>query len=114
MQIIERSFQGRNNEPTVTRIVLVIGEAIERAGDLCACGLKLKNHFEEIAIAVVLKQTSIIAEMPHCYSAFEGAFRQRMMNVTIFIAHPIDSFGQRIWLQRRNLFSFALGKRSAL
>src|SRR5437870_13819844 len=52
--------------------------------------------------------------MSQVYSSFEGAYRHRIMYVTIFIAHPIDSFGQRIWLQRRNLFSFALGKRSAL
>ena len=114
VQIIERPFQGRDNEPAVARIILIISEAIERARDFCACRLKLKNHFEEIAIAIVLKQTVIIAKMPHCDSAFEGTFRQRMMNVAILVAHPLDSFGQRIWLQRRNLFSFALGKCSPL
>src|SRR5207237_6947669 len=65
-------------------------------------------------VAIVLKQIVLIAEMPHCYSAFEGTLRQRMMNVTIFVAHPINSFGQRIWLERRNLFSFARGKCSPL
>src|SRR5207245_1661197 len=49
--------------------------------------------------------------MPHRHCALEGAFGQRMMNVTVSVTSPSNTFGNWIRFERRdlNLFSWRKG-----
>src|SRR6202043_851983 len=102
VQIIERAFERGDDEAAVAQI-FIVSQAVKCAADFSAGGLKLENHLPQIGVAIFPKQPALVAEMPHRHCALEGAFGQRMMNVTVFVTRPINTFSNWIRFERRAL-----------
>ena len=87
-----------------------LGNAIQRAGQLCARRLKFKNKLLQILVLRIL-EAQFVAFVPELHRALETAMLERMPEVAIGGANPVNAFPMRLGFGRRfvqRLFASAI------
>ena len=99
VQMIQRPLQVGDRERRV-REVLPASNATQGAGQLGPRGLKLKDELLQILVRGLI-QAQVIGLLPEPHRALEAAMLQRMAEVAVCGANPVNAFAVRIRLGLR-------------
>src|ERR1035437_4313748 len=97
--MVERSFQARNDERRISKAT-VLSNAVHRAREFRARRLEFKDELLQIFVLVFF-QAELVRLLPELHRALEAAMLERMPEIAVLRANPVNAFAVRFRFGRR-------------